>query len=110
MCKGYVKIVMCVEQTLLHKANLQELNWFVTKESQNKGDGQVGKGRFMYHCFPSQSRACSAGSLVDDTLCLVTFLGHTEVVNASYYGLSVLLYLADTCVQDKYFYINATCK
>lgn len=46
MCKGYVKALMCIEQTLLHEG-LQELNWLAMKESQNKGDGQVGKGRFV---------------------------------------------------------------
>lgn len=71
----------CVLNRLCYtKQGLQELNSFAMKESQNKSDVQIGKGRFMYHCFPSQSRACSSESLVDDTLCLVTFLGHVEVV------------------------------
>lgn len=35
----------CVLNRLFYmKQGLQELHWFAMKESQNKGDGQVGKG------------------------------------------------------------------
>lgn len=38
----------CVLNRLYYtKQRLQELNWFAMNESQNKGDGQVGEGRFV---------------------------------------------------------------
>lgn len=38
----------CVLNRLCYtEQGLQELNWFAMKGFQNRGDGQVGKGRFM---------------------------------------------------------------